>query len=327
MNDDAAQLRQLSQEAASDLKSVAAQLTREYGDGTDPALIEEAPAAAEMLPDELHLRCRAPHPDLGMFVLRGLEVDDEAVGATPDHWSKETSRSAGWNVLMLLLASVMGRPFGWEGQQDGRLVHNILPTPGQEEEQTGASSSVLLSPHNEDAFHPQRANLVLLGCLRNHDAIPTHAASVRKTTMDEGDREVLTRPTLPILPDDSYDEAQQFGARPPKVPTLWRRGDGICVRFDPAYTPVADADERYQKAYQRFTDELERVTDQVVLEPGDVLVLDNDAVVHGRAPFQARYDGTDRWLKRTNVRVPENNRPTAEFDEHGYGQRIINPYG
>lgn len=40
------------------------------------------------------------------------------------------------------------------------------------------------------------------------------------------------------------------------------------------------------------------------LNPGEVLVVDNDLVVHGRVPFRARYDGTDRWLKRASVRVP-----------------------
>jgi hypothetical protein len=49
-------------------------------------------------------------------------------------------------------------------------------------------------------------------------------------------------------------------------------------------------------------------------------------VVHGREPFQARYDGTDRWLKRVNVRVPGRPRPAQETDEHGYGQQTVDPY-
>ena len=40
---------------------------------------------------------------------------------------------------------------------------------------------------------------------------------------------------------------------------------------------------------------------EVVLRPGDVLFIDNYRVVHGRKPFKARYDGTDRWLKRIGV--------------------------
>ena len=36
-------------------------------------------------------------------------------------------------------------------------------------------------------------------------------------------------------------------------------------------------------------------------EAGDLLVIDNALVVHGRSPFPARYDGTDRWLQRAFV--------------------------
>ncbi|MGA0208053.1 MAG: TauD/TfdA family dioxygenase, partial [Ilumatobacteraceae bacterium] len=42
-------------------------------------------------------------------------------------------------------------------------------------------------------------------------------------------------------------------------------------------------------------------TKHVVLQRGDVLVIDNHRAVHGRTPFTPRYDGTDRWLKRSLV--------------------------
>jgi hypothetical protein len=60
------------------------------------------------------------------------------------------------------------------------------------------------------------------------------------------------------------------------------------------------------------------------LRPGEVLVVDNDVVVHGRVPFRARFDGTDRWLKRASVRVPgRRTRAPAEAAEHGYGQVVL----
>jgi alpha-ketoglutarate-dependent taurine dioxygenase len=37
------------------------------------------------------------------------------------------------------------------------------------------------------------------------------------------------------------------------------------------------------------------------LEPGDLLVVDNSVAVHGRSPFRAHFDGTDRWLQRVFV--------------------------
>ncbi len=39
----------------------------------------------------------------------------------------------------------------------------------------------------------------------------------------------------------------------------------------------------------------------VVLDAGDLMVVDNNVAVHGHTPFVARFDGTDRWIQRTFV--------------------------
>jgi L-asparagine oxygenase len=46
---------------------------------------------------------------------------------------------------------------------------------------------------------------------------------------------------------------------------------------------------------------IEEIATSVVLEPGDLLVIDNNIAVHGRSPFTARFDGHDRWLQRSFV--------------------------
>jgi hypothetical protein len=292
----------------------------------DRAAVEEAKRCAARLNPALAGECR-PVGDSGAVVLRGLRAADMPLGPTPPSWS-EAPRDATphWDATLLLVASVLGCPFGWEGQQDGRLVHDIVPAKGHEQEQTGASSSVMLSAHTEDAFHPGRANVLLLACLRNHDDVPTSLASVRHARLSAVERALLERPTLPILPDDSYDESDgPAAASPPEVATLWDGDGGLRIRYDPAYTPLQRADDDYRAAYDWLSEELERVAVDVPLGAGEVLVVDNDVAVHGRRPFQARYDGTDRWLKRVSVRLPDGERPAFEAAEHGYGQRLIDP--
>lgn len=46
----------------------------------------------------------------------------------------------------------------------------------------------------------------------------------------------------------------------------------------------------------------EDVTCGIRLEAGDLLILDNRRCAHGRTPFVAIYDGTDRWMQRVYVR-------------------------
>ncbi|MFJ6573383.1 TauD/TfdA family dioxygenase [Streptomyces sp. NPDC091292] len=325
MSTAAAPARQLAPRTVGELRTAAERILEEFGtSATSPALLERVAKAADGFGDALRHDCRPVDTEDGLFVLRGLRID-ASLGPTPDSWATAGDSGALYDLMLLLLATVMGNPIAWEGQQNGRFVHNIVPSPGHESEQTGASSSVLLSPHTEDAFHPGRAHLLMLGCMRNHDHIATTAAGIRRTELADDDVETLSRPVVPILPDDAYAEAQGYAeAEPPAVPTLFAGEDGTTLRFDPAYTPLDRADATYRAAYRRLEDELARVSVSVSLTPGEVLVVDNDLVVHGRVPFQARYDGTDRWLKRVSVRVPgRRTRPPAEATEHGYGQAAI----
>ncbi|MFG2957946.1 TauD/TfdA family dioxygenase [Streptomyces sp. NPDC048291] len=324
-------VRQLHPHAVHELTEAAQNLLSSTGPLKDDLdwsrLLAQVPRTAASLSADIHHVCRPVDSAAGLFVVRGIPVVDETIGPTPRHWSSAGRAGALYDVVLLLLSTVMGTPIAWEGQQDGRFVHNIVPSPGHEAEQTGASSSVLLSPHTEDAFHPGRAHLLILGCMRNHDAVATTAASVREVRLDAADVALLSEPVLPILPDDAYAEAQSYTGTPPAVPTLWHSPNGLTLRFDPAYTPLEQGSAEHRAAYSRLTDELTRVSVAVSLEPGDVLVVDNDLVVHGRVPFRARYDGTDRWLKRASVRVPHRRtRPAAEQDEHGYGQAAVEAY-
>ncbi|KAA6212531.1 oxygenase [Streptomyces albofaciens JCM 4342] len=327
MTTGAAPVRQLTPADAAQLRRTAEKILAGSGRGTSaaPRLLARVAEAAAALPAPVRWQLRPAGPDDGLFVLRGLDVDDTELGPTPAGWAAAGDSGAVHDVILLLLATALGNPIAWEGQQGGRFVHNIVPAPGHEAEQTGAGSAVLLSPHTEDAFHPGRAHLLLLSCMRNHDRIATTAAGVRRVRLGAADVELLSRPLLPILPDDAYAEARHFdGGPPPAVPTLFRAEDGLTLRFDPAYTPLDEATPAHRAAYRRLEAELARVSVAVRLEPGDVLAIDNDLVVHGRVPFQARYDGTDRWLKRASVRVPaRRSRPLAEASEHGYGQAAI----
>lgn len=326
--------RELDPRAATALRSLATDIRHRLGDALhtatlhDPALIAQITERVGELPDSVRHAVRPPATAAGATVVRGLPVDDAEFGATPAHWQAAAEHahhgSLELDITMLLLGRCAGEPFGWHGQQGGRLVNNIVPAEGHEQEQSGASSSTLLSPHTEDAFHAQRANMLMLACLRNPDHVATTVSSVREVRLSDDDLRTLTTPTLPILPDVSYGTG--FDQLAP-LPTLWLDGNNaVTARYDPAYTPIDDADAVFRAAYARLTTELARVSHAPALAPGEILLVDNDVAVHGRVPFRARYDGTDRWLKRVNIRLPERRRRAQESSENGYGQRVVAPF-
>ncbi|WP_231386968.1 TauD/TfdA family dioxygenase [Nocardia sp. BMG111209] len=295
----------------------------------DPHLLGLIDAHVCAVPERVRAALRPPATATGVAIIDRLPLQDTELGPTPRDWREAAAWSADpdrrtvsfrLDVTMLLLARCAGEPFGWQGQQSGRLVNNIVPSPGHEHEQSGASSVTLLSPHTEDAFHPDRAHLLLLGCLRNPDAVGTTVSSVCEARLSSAHRRRLAETALPILPDVSYGEGFDDHPATP-IATL---AAGPTLRYDPAYTPLDRADAEFRGAYAQLSAELERVAHAAVLEPGQLLLVDNDVVVHGRVPFAPRYDGTDRWLKRVNIRLPQRSR--AESGESGYGQRTVAPF-
>jgi Fe(II)/alpha-ketoglutarate-dependent arginine beta-hydroxylase len=221
----------------------------------------------------------------------------------------------------VLLGSLLGEPFSWLAQQGGRLVHNILPMPEYENDQVGTSSSVELAWHTEDAFHEARGDYLCLLCLKNPDKVPTTVAHMADVNFEDPRFSCLYEARFRIWPDDSYFES--FSARsgrdvttteraafqamerlrgsPPLVSVLFGRRSDPYVRIDPAYMSACEGDEEAQEALDYLIGLIDSRMQQLVLEPGNLLIIDNYRAVHGRKPFKARYDGNDRWLKRLNV--------------------------
>ncbi|MGW0300149.1 TauD/TfdA family dioxygenase [Streptomyces anthocyanicus] len=266
-----------------------------------------------------------PDPARGFRTVGGLFAGLTDVGPTPAHWSEnDPHRTAPFDVALTLVAATLGSVFGWTGQQAGRLVHNILPSKGNEHLQVGASSVVPLAWHSEDGFHPERADLLLLACVRNPDGVGSRLASVRDIAFDKADLIELRKPLLDIQPDDSYADPSSAALEAVGMATVWDSAQGLCVRYDPSYTKLLTEDRAFITAHERLGASFEEKGFTVPLSPGDLLIIDNDAMVHGRVSFRPRYDGTDRWLKRVLVRAPRS-RPTRECREHGYLQTRVLP--
>jgi hypothetical protein len=272
-------------------------------------------------------RALRARPDTGYLLLPDLltALLDGATPTPPD-WERASGTVPAVDRALILIGESLGELMTWQNQQAGAVIHNIVPTREAELQQVGASSRSELVLHTEDAFHPDRANLVVLACLRNPDRVPTTVASVRHVQLSDEQWRQLSERRVAILPDTSYGDTvpADSGPEAPAVATVWA-DDGIrCLRFDPAYSRLP-ADEDFLAAYAALESGLTAARVDVALTPGDVVILDNDAVAHGRAEFSARYDGNDRWLKRVLVRTGHA-RPGAEREESGHGQSpVITP--
>lgn len=226
----------------------------------------------------------------------------EPVGPTPPHWSADRVPTPAHDLWLALLAETVGRAVCWSSLQAGRLVADVLPVRGDELAQTGAGSAAELDFHVEDAFDADRCDHLLLLALRNPDRVPTTVAAVRPEDLPPEDIEVLGQPRFVIRPDPEHlrGPRPRHVPAPKPTPVLSIHRDQPRLRLDPAYT--AALDPAAGAALARLGTTVERQLVDVVIAPSDVLVVDNRRAVHGRRAFRARFDGTDRWLRKMTTR-------------------------
>lgn len=291
---------------------------REHGASSAPALLDDLSVHAHRVPPRLirELREFRNSETASCLVVRGLPVDDSRLGPTPLDWREppREAESGVHEVFLMLTTAHLGDLFGWSTLQNGRLVHDVLPVPAHENDQSG-HGTVELAWHTEDGFHPYRCDYLLLLGLRNHDSVPTVVAGVDEVTLTDEQREVLSQRRFLILPDTehlkharmltenrgSMHAVQRMQDEPEPCAVLFGHPDRPYLRIDPAFMSPLPGDEEAAAALTALTGELERNLVEVALAPGDLLVIDNYRAVHGRSAFKARFDGTDRWLKKAVV--------------------------
>lgn len=201
-------------------------------------------------------------------------------------------------ALFSFIACALGEPYAFARQQSGSIVNDVAPSPKALETGHINSGSRLPFPfHTEDAFHPCLPDYVLLICLRNSDQIPTRI-SAPTAPIPERMWDLLSRPVFTHQASPSHAGG---AITPYPAPILFgsRAAPNIRINYGSLVTTDLSAETRH--ALDELAEMLDENSVDVNLEVGDCLIIDNLRVVHGRESFRARFDGADRWLKRTIV--------------------------
>lgn len=232
-----------------------------------------------------------------------LVVTDVPLGTVPDTPEGPTDARGTSPVSersLLDAAELLGEAVGYLPEHGGDVVQNLLPTRVDSGRQTSTSSAVTLGFHTETAFHPHRPRYLLLLCLRGDPAASTTLACVDDVlgALDADTVDTLFRPHFRTRPDESFGGGPDAAFGPPMAVLTGDRRHPV-LTYDAELTRGDDSVA--QAALDRLTAAIEAHHTSVRLTAGDLLVVDNHRCVHGRSPFRARYDGTDRWLRRTFV--------------------------
>lgn len=242
----------------------------------------------------------------GITVLENLPLGTDA--DTPQSDDEYFSRSTRDQLTERLLAAVgehLGSTFAYANERQGRLICNVVPTAAARDIQSSSGSSLVLPLHTEDIHQlPYTPDLVVLFCLREEAGEEAHTLvldtrTVVKTLSERLDS-LLRQPLFVTEPPPIYAAAANRRAQP--VPVLYGNSERAVLRIElndtRGVSPDAESALEEVKAMCSAAPGLVHLR----LRPGEMVILDNHKVLHGRGSFASSYGPRSRWLQRVKVK-------------------------
>ncbi|MFI2959687.1 guanitoxin biosynthesis L-enduracididine beta-hydroxylase GntD [Priestia sp. JSM ZJ58] len=321
---------EIERDEIKDLNVLLNELICKYNSSDNEEFIQNSCIYAHLLPEriKLFLNDFRLTEEKAACVIKGYPVDNNEIGSTPPHW-RESAKSKGTlkqEILFVLYSSILGDVFGWSTEQEGKLIQDVLPIKGDENKQLNSASEELIFWHTEDSFQQHAPDYLGLFCLKNFENAATTFASISSVDISGKDKEILFEERFVIKPDNAHQQENNLSAesfntpKPTKTSLLYGDKNSPYLRIDPYFMDRSEETYEEKSALDNLIEEFDKVIDDVILEPGDALFVDNFRGIHGRKPFYAKYNGDDRWLKR--VRIARDLRKSRGLRKSG-NDRII----
>lgn len=243
-------------------------------------------------------------------------IDLSALPETPTDFPPVVDRS--WWPLAWLTVGIMAlagaRLVSYACENAGAAFVNLVARPVEQVgEGLAERSTKAMRGHTDGAsfpfpsefaagleHHSPAPDLLLLVGMRNQAGTKTRLAPVSAALGPLTDEEVdaLAGPWFDIRAQRTFDTERLRVA----APILSRREarHGLSMRFSHSNITVSEgAPPAAEAALQKFTEALPDLYAGVAVGPGDVCLIHNRQVIHGRAAPGPGFGGTTRWLLRT----------------------------
>ncbi|CAM3237670.1 TauD/TfdA family dioxygenase [Xenorhabdus nematophila] len=292
---------ELSESEVNEIQSIIGELQTRYHSTDDDGFVSTLPEWVEFLPTRLRIELKKfRYQSYPLVVIKGYPDMSEAMGATPNHWKDVCNTNSHYDYYCCLMSSLCGDVVGFSDLQEGKLVQEIFPIKKDASKQLG-TGAVNLFLHTEDTSLDYRADYLGFMCIRNNYRIPTSVSVPDFSKLSEKTIAILKQNKFRIFNDRPCLSKEERDENYTVCPILTGSGDHIHMRYDPLYLDKNALSSEEREAM----DELEALTEatvfDLVLSPGEIAFIDNYRCAHGRKAYQPRYDGTDRWLKRTQI--------------------------
>lgn len=268
--------------------------------------IVEACKGVSLLPSEFLLKLtkfrswgeEAP----GAILLKNMPLDKDLPN-TPANARKVNKPSFISEASILLISSLIGQPFSYALEKNGEIIQNLCPVERQRKTASSEGFDYDLELHTDNAFHDARPDYLMLFCIRaDHDKnAATFVSSIKiaYNKIAEEHRQLLRERLFLLKAPDSFNNMV-----PVSKPTslIFGRETSPLATLSLNKGVVEPLTAKAQEAFAAFAVALRDLVHPVYLNPGDLLIINNYKVVHGRSSFDPRFDGQDRWLQRVYLR-------------------------
>jgi L-asparagine oxygenase len=247
--------------------------------------------------------------ETGFLLIKTLPIDN--VPETPPGNNYKVGEKTPLASIQSMLMHVIGDVIAYEAEGYGRIFQDVVPIQSMATIQTSLGSNTELEIHTEQAFSKLRPDILSLACLRGDYSAYTYILPVQRIidNLSTEEIELLHKPLWETGVDLSFKlnghEFIEGDVRGP-MPIL---NNGNLV-FD-------------QDLMSGITEEAEQLVHKIVdiyykhriehnLQPGEIILIDNNRAVHGRSPFFPKFDGKDRFLIRCFS--------TFDYEKSGYAR-------
>lgn len=261
------------------------------------------------------LRVRAAVDVPATLLVTGMPIDADLPPTPTEDAGRAVPRADVSRRVLLMVAVLLGEPVAYQGEKNGALVQDVFPIRELEWDPANEGSATELAFHTELTFsratpeqplHVACPDFVLLLALRcpPDRAAETVTVEARAVCDRLAERHLaaLREPHFQLRAPHSF--TRDGGGRPwsPHVPLLRGDREAPSFAFDSACGVRAlSSDAAAALDALRVACRDPALQTRVHLSAGDLLVINNNRCAHSRSPFQARYDGRDRWLRRVYV--------------------------
>lgn len=262
-------------------------------------------------------RYRSDPRAYGALLIENFPTDPEIPPTPEDGKRSREKRTFVSEACVLGIAQILGQPIGYHDEKSGEIVHVLAPVKSEASATSSESSEIHLGFHtdfNFDKEQPEQPynvvnpDYVVLFCLRSDQQSEAYTlyADVRNICQR------LNAEQLNIMRQPFFEFASSYsftgGCGSEKiwsVPSPLLKGpDAFPELSIDLLCGVRAINKEGDQVLSAIRDvcALPEVSSRIHLKPGNVLIMDNRKGAHGRTPFKAFFDGTDRWLHRVYVR-------------------------